>query len=183
MNRFMRCAVACAFATAACAVQASQHAAEFDTGLNGRVNMQGVIFSKACDIALESRYQSIQMPDDTVGHIKRAGQGLTKPFSIHLVDCSFDTGAPGSEPWQFLQVTFDGAGDDGLFQVDGEAGGVALEIAGKNGEQAKPGKPMPYVAISGDDIRLDYELRLKTNHDDLRPGEYSSVIKYRIDYF
>ncbi|PQX77958.1 type 1 fimbrial protein [Cronobacter sakazakii] len=145
--------------------------------------MQGAIVSKACDIAMESRYQSIEMPDESVNVIKRAGEGVAMPFSIHLVNCTFDTGEPDSAPWQFLQVTFDGADDDGLFKITGEAGGVALAIESKNGKEIHPGQPLPYTEISTEDIKLDYELRLKKTHDELKPGAYSSIIKYRIDYF
>ncbi|EOI3554184.1 fimbrial protein [Cronobacter dublinensis] len=187
MTRLTHCAIALTMVLASGAVRASLQnanpASEFDLGLTGRVSMQGAIVSKACDIAMESRYQSIKMPDDTVGIMKRTGEGITKPFSIHLVNCTFDNGDPDSAPWHFLQVTFDGANDEGLFAVTGEAQGVALEIASKNGEQIYPGKPQSYTEISTDDIRLDYTLRLKANHEDLRPGGYSSVIKYRIDYF
>ncbi|ELQ6241516.1 type 1 fimbrial protein [Cronobacter sakazakii] len=151
--------------------------------MNGRVNMHGAIVSKACDIAMESRYQSIEMPDESVNVIKRAGEGVAMPFSIHLVNCTFDTGEPDSAPWQFLQVTFDGADDDGLFKITGEAGGVALAIESKNGKEIHPVQPLPYTEISTEDIKLDYELRLKTTHDELKPGAYSSIIKYRIDYF
>lgn len=132
---------------------------------------------------MESRYQSIEMPDESVNVIKRAGEGVAMPFSIHLVNCTFDTGEPDSAPWQFLQVTFDGADDDGLFKITGEAGGVALAIESKNGKEIHPGQPLPYTEISTEDIKLDYELRLKTTHDELKPGAYSSIIKYRIDYF
>lgn len=187
MTRFIRSTATILLITAACAAQASRHTANpasgSDIGLNGRVNMVGAIVSKACDIALESRYQSIAMPDETVSRMKRNGQGRTKPFSIHLVDCTFDSGELNSTPWQFVQVTFEGADKDGLFKVNGEAGGVALEITGTDDKQAYPGKPLPFVVITSDDIRLDYKLRLKSTHDDLRPGNYSSVIKYRIDYF
>ncbi|HDI3023811.1 TPA: type 1 fimbrial protein [Cronobacter turicensis] len=151
--------------------------------MNGRVNMQGSIVSKACDIAMESRYQSVEMPDESVSILRRTGEGIAQPFSIHLVDCTFNTGGADSAPWQFLQVTFDGADDNGLFQVTGEAGGVALEIASKSGEEIRPGQPLPYTEISSDDIKLDYELRLKLNKEALKPGDYSSIIKYRIDYF
>ncbi|EPN9365158.1 type 1 fimbrial protein [Cronobacter muytjensii] len=180
----IRCyAIALALGCTALAAQASPQASEFDTGLNGRVSMQGSIVSRACDIAMKSRYQSIEMPAASMNVLKRAGESIAQPFSIHLVNCTFDTGEPDDAPWQFLQVTFDGADNDGLFQVTGEAGGVALEIASKNGDEIHPGQPLPYTEISGDDIKLDYELRLKANDNALRPGEYSSVIKYRIDYF
>ncbi|ELY3596618.1 fimbrial protein [Cronobacter turicensis] len=187
MTRFTCYAMALAIGITTWAVHASQQtagpASEFDMGLNGRVSMQGSIVSKACDIAMESRYQSIEMPDESINIIRRTGEGITQPFSIHLVDCTFDNGEADSAPWQFLQVTFDGADDDGLFQVTGDAGGVALEIASKSGEEIRPGQPQPYTEISAGDIKLDYELRLKLNHEALRPGDYSSIIKYRIDYF
>ncbi|ELY2742252.1 fimbrial protein [Cronobacter turicensis] len=187
MTRFTRYAMALALGTASWAVHASQQtarpASEFDMGLNGRVNMQGSIVSKACDIAMESRYQSVEMPDESVSILRRTGEGIAQPFSIHLVDCTFNTGGADSAPWQFLQVTFDGADDNGLFRVTGEAGGVALKIASKNGEEIRPGQPLPYKEISSDDIKLDYELRLKLNNEALKPGDYSSIIKYRIDYF
>ncbi|EOE5489855.1 fimbrial protein [Cronobacter sakazakii] len=179
--------MALALGTAASVVQASQQTtgfhSEFDIGLNGRVSMQGAIVSKACDIDMESRYQSIEMPDESINVIRRAGESIAQPFSIHLVNCTFDTGGSDSAPWQFVQVTFDGADDDGLFKVTGEAGGVALEIASKGGKELHPGQPQPYTEIAGDDIKLDYELRLKLNKDALKPGDYSSIIKYRIDYF
>lgn len=187
MTRFSCYAMALAIGTTAWAVHASQQAAgpasEFDMGLTGRVSMQGSIVSKACDIAMESRYQSIEMPDESISIIRRTGEGIAKPFSIHLVDCTFNTGEPDSAPWQFLKVTFDGSKDDGLFQVTGEAGGVALEITSKSGDEIRPGQPQQYTEISDDDIKLDYELRLKLNNEALRPGDYSSIIKYRIDYF
>lgn len=187
MTRFTCYAMAIALGTVACSVHASQQtarpASEFDIGLNGRVSMQGAIVSKACDIAMESRYQSIEMPSESINVLRRAGEGIAQPFSIHLINCTFDNGEPDSAPWQFLQVTFDGADDDGLFKVTGEAGGMALKIASRNGQEIHPGQPQPYTEIAGDDIKLDYELRLKVNKEALKPGDYSSIIKYRIDYF
>ncbi|ELZ8931498.1 type 1 fimbrial protein [Cronobacter dublinensis] len=187
MMTFLRYAMALSFGSIAWAAQASHQApgveSEFDIGLTGRVSMQGSIVSKACDIAMESRYQSIEMPSASMNMLKRSGEGVAQPFSIHLVNCTFDTGESGSAPWQFLQVTFDGADDNGLFQVTGEANGMALEIASKNGDKIYPGQPLSYSEIATDDIQLDYELRLRVNRETLRPGDYSSVIKYRIDYF
>ncbi|EKK4080148.1 fimbrial protein [Cronobacter dublinensis] len=183
MTKIKCYAMALALGYTALVAQASHQTSEFDIGLNGRVSMQGSIVSKACDIAMESRYQSVEMPAASMNVLKRAGESITQPFSIHLVNCTFDTGEPDGAPWQFLQVTFDGADDDGLFQVTGEAGGVALEIASKNGDAIHPGQPLSYTEISGDDIKLDYQLRLKINNDTLRPGAYTTVVKYRIDYF
>jgi len=72
--KFMRYAMAMALGTAAWSAPASHQtarpASEFDIGLNGRVSMQGAIVSKACDIAMESRYQSIEMPDESLNVIR-----------------------------------------------------------------------------------------------------------------
>ncbi|WP_423249845.1 fimbrial protein, partial [Cronobacter sakazakii] len=88
MTRLTCYAIALTLGIATAATQASpsaRPASEFDIGLKGPVNMQGTIVSKACDIAMESRYQSIEMPDESVNVIKRAGEGVAMPFSIHLV--------------------------------------------------------------------------------------------------
>lgn len=70
--------------------------------------------------------------DDRYGHyslgqIIRDGQGMTKPFSIELVNCILER--PENKPdWKFFQVTFDGYAEGALFGVQGDARGVALEI-------------------------------------------------------
>ncbi|EIS1618866.1 type 1 fimbrial protein [Salmonella enterica] len=159
-------------------------AADFDIGLNGRVNLLGSIVSKACAISMDSRYQSIEMARDSVSKIRRSGRGDKRSFSIHLTDCSFDSGGdtPPS-PWRYLQVTFIGSNEKGLFTVSGEAGGVSLEITDKNGEVAEPGHPMSFVEINASDMRLDYVLQTKANQEELQSGYYSTVIHYKIDYF
>lgn len=132
---------------------------------------------------MESRYQSIEMGSENIERMKRDGAGRFIPFSLFLTDCSVVTDKYSSRPWTYLQVTFDGAGDDGLFKVKGSTDGVALVITDRHGNTADPGKWMPYVRIDNQNIRLDYTLQLRTTHQEIHVGEYSSIIKFRVSYF
>lgn len=158
-------------------------AAEFDIGLNGRVNLQGAILAKACSLAMKDKYQSIDMSSESIGRLKRTGEGRRKIFSLYLTGCTLVDNSQDDIPWHYLEVSFDGAGDEGLFKIYGNAKGVALQVKDVNGKIATPGKHMPFIRVDNKNIRLDYELVLKTNHDELRVGEYSSIIKYKVSYF
>ncbi|WP_049280651.1 fimbrial protein, partial [Serratia marcescens] len=71
----------------------------------GKVNMHGAIIDTACAIAAGSRDQTIDMDTLPLGQIIRDGQGMTKPFSIELVNCILER--PENKPdWKFFQVTF-----------------------------------------------------------------------------
>ncbi|QWZ52061.1 type 1 fimbrial protein [Enterobacter bugandensis] len=149
---------------------------------HGIVNMEGAIISTACDISMDSRYQDIDMGDESIRLLKRNSYGRAKPFSIQLINCDLMR-KKTETPWQFIEVVFDGAEDNGNFKVNGTAKGIALRIESKDGAVAIPGKPMPYVAMHNGDIRLDYNLRLEKKADAMIPGQYSSIIKYRINYY
>lgn len=186
MTRLMPLAMAFAFVTAACGAQASGQAAtpasEFDIGLNGRVTMQGAIFSSACDIDTGDGYQTVAMGSESRSRMRRVGEGEPRSFSVTLKHCSLaDTDKP--EPWQYLQVTFDGEEEDGMFKVSGAASGVALELTNKSGDIIRPGEKVPYQLITTDDIRLDYQLKLKTTMRNIVVGNYQAMLRYRVDYF
>lgn len=149
---------------------------------HGKVNMTGAIISTACDISMESRYQVIDMGNESINSLKHNIYGRNNPFSIHLVNCTLAQ-ARSETPWQFIEVIFDGADANGNFSVNGDAKGVALRIERNDGVIASPGAPMPYIPIDSSDIRLDYNLRLLKQSNEMTPGKYSSVIKYRINYY
>lgn len=149
----------------------------------GRVNMQGAIIDTACAIAVDSRYQTIDMDIVPVADIIRDGEGRTKPFSITLVDC--ELGRPGGKltDWKQFQVTFDGVAEGNLFGVQGEASGVALKIFDNAGNIASPGKPLPADYIIPGTMRLDYTIKLVSNNHALKVGDYFSSIRFKLDYF
>lgn len=174
------------FTAMAFAAQASYQsiasAADFDPTLTGRVSMNGAIISSACDIDTGDGYQSIAMPSETRTHIKRTGEGEPQDFSIRLTNCALDS---LEEPaaWQYINITFEGDEDTGMFRVQGNAGGVALELLDSDGVIIHPGKAVSWQQESVADNRLNYRIRLKNTMRDLVVGDYSAIIRYRIEYF
>ncbi|HAT4999467.1 TPA: type 1 fimbrial protein [Serratia marcescens] len=149
----------------------------------GRVNMQGAIIDTACAIAVESRYQTVDIEMAPLADIIRDGQGKIKPFAIELVNCTLERANKNSPDWKQFQVTFDGDAEGDLFGVRGEASGIALQISDVAGNIATPGHPLPRGDIIPGDMRLDYRLKLVANSQALKVGDYFSVIRFKLDYF
>lgn len=149
----------------------------------GRVNMQGSIIDTACAIATGSREQTIDMDTVPVGDILRDGQGNTRNFSVELINCELSRPDPKLSDWRHFQVTFDGDADGGLFGVNGEAKGVALEITDSGGNKAAPGEPLPLGEITRGSMRLDYTMKLVSNSQILKPGGYTSAVRFKLDYY
>lgn len=147
----------------------------------GQVNLQGSIISNACNIATDDKNQVVDMADETRRDIKRNGQGRINNFSIHLVDCVLNSGP--DKPWSKFRVTFDGTDEHGMFKVKGSAEGVSLQLTDTDGHIILRDEPIEYKLISGKDIRLDYQLRLKSNSEELVAGDYQTTLKYRVEYF
>lgn len=168
--------VACLFSFPVASVLADEHI----TGW-GRVNMQGSIIDTACTIAVDSREQTIDMGVIPLSDIIRDGQGRSQPFSIDLVNCI--TERPGKDDWKKFQVTFDGEANGGLFDVNGDASGVALKIIDTQGNVAIPGKAMPPMDIVPSDSQLNYTMRLVANNHTLKAGDFLSSIRFKLDYF
>lgn len=149
----------------------------------GRVNMQGAIIDTACAIAAGSREQVIYMETVPVADIIRDGQGMTKPFSIELINCVLTRPNNNLPDWNHFQVTFDGETDGALFGVRGEAKGIALQITDGQGNVATPGKPLPLGNISLGTMQLNYAMRLVSNSQSLQVGAYSSAVRFKLDYY
>ncbi|HGM5336607.1 TPA: fimbrial protein [Serratia marcescens] len=149
----------------------------------GRVNMQGAIIDTACAIATESQEQVIEMETVPVADIVRDGKGISRVFSIELINCVLSRTEKQLSDWQHFQMTFDGNNDGGLFGVDGEAQGVGLQIADAYGNIARPGSPLPAGEIEPGSMRLNYEMRLVSNKKTLRAGAYYSAIRFKVDYY
>ncbi|HFF8968845.1 fimbrial protein [Serratia marcescens] len=149
----------------------------------GRVNMQGAVIETACAIDTESRDQTIDMSITPLSQIIRDGKGATRAFSIRLVNCVLERIDENLPKWQRFQVTFDGRVDNGLFGVDGQARGVALQLADSEGNIVSPGNPTPSMDITEGNRELNYSLRLVSNQQLLRSGEFTSSIRFKMDYY
>lgn len=164
-------------ATISCHVSASQQT-------RGRVNMQGRIIDAACSITMDDRYQTVQIPTQPVAMIIQPAEELSVSFHINLERCSLQSDGPPPKQWSHFQVSFDGSSDDGkLFNVMGEAKGIALEISDYNGNVAIPGKTLPAGMLSPGLMALNYQLHLKGNGQEIKPGDYYSIIRFKVDYF
>jgi len=149
----------------------------------GRVNMQGAVVETACAIDTKSRDQTIEMFILPLNQLIRDGHGLKHEFTIRLINCALERKNKNTLGWQRFQVTFDGRVDNGLFAVEGQAQGVALELKDNNGNIAYPGKPLPPVSMIEGKNLLNYSLRLMSNSRQLRAGEYASAIRFKMDYY
>ncbi|MEE4412055.1 MULTISPECIES: fimbrial protein [unclassified Serratia (in: enterobacteria)] len=149
----------------------------------GRVNMEGAIIDTACAIAAGSRDQTIDMDTVPVSQIIRDGQGLTRPFTVELINCVLERPDNKLPDWKHFRVTFDGDADGKLFGVQGEAKGVALQIADSLGNVAIPGGPLPVGDITPGRMLINYSMKLVSNNQPLRAGNYFSTVRFKMDYY
>ncbi|WP_248006631.1 fimbrial protein [Serratia fonticola] len=149
----------------------------------GRVNMAGAIIKTACAIGTLSQDQTINLGSLPASQIARDGQSGIRPFSIQLVNCILAREDKWLPNWQHFQITFEGDNDAGLFGIEGEAKGIALQITDSYGNIAIPGTPLPVGEIAANEMQLNYSLRLVSNHQSLHVGQYSSTVKFKMDYY
>ncbi|MEL5308193.1 fimbrial protein [Serratia nevei] len=149
----------------------------------GRLNMQGAIIDTACAIATESREQIVDMKNTALADITRGGNGKSVPFSIELVNCVLERADKKLPDWKQFQITFDGHADGDAFGVNGEASGIALKITDAAGNIARPGMPLPPMAIVPGDYRLNFAMALITNSRPLKVGNYFSSVRFKMDYY
>lgn len=149
----------------------------------GRVSMKGEILETACAIDTLSRDQTITMATVPASQIARDVQGVAHPFVVKLVKCTLKRLDPKLPDWSHFRITFDGLNDGGQFGVEGQAKGVALQIADAQGNVATPGKQMPSAPIVPNDMALTYSLRLVSNQQVLKAGDYYSTVRFKMDYY
>ncbi|OAT33513.1 fimbrial adhesion protein [Buttiauxella ferragutiae ATCC 51602] len=149
----------------------------------GKVNMVGAIIETACAIDTENRDQTINMGTLPISQIARDGQSLTKQFSIRLVNCVLTRQNASLPDWRHFKVAFDGHHDSGLFGVEGDAKGVALQLIDSQGNIITPGSPLSLEEITSKEMLLKYSLRLVSNNQLLRAGQFTSTVKFKMDYY
>lgn len=145
---------------------------------HGKISMQGSILDSSCSISLNSQYQDILIKTVPVGELLHNGYGPVTPLNIKLDNCS---NVPGE--YRF-RVTFDGdnAGD-GRFGFTGSAEGISMRISTIQGEEAQPGIPMSEGQLSAGMNVLKYQLRLVGNDQDLKAGDYQTLLRMKLDYY
>lgn len=155
--------------------------ASSSSGGSGRVSVQGSIVDSACAIATDSREQEIEIGGFSIEEMIRNGHGPARAFSIRLVNCVLERA--GKPNWETFSITFDGIRDRDNFSAAGTASGISLRISDADGRIIIPGQAQPRKNIHPEKMALDYSITPVTNSEPLRPGNYSSIIKFRLDYF
>lgn len=147
------------------------------------VKMRGSIIETACAIDVGSRDQTVEMGSLPLTQIRRDGQGPARPFVIRLVNCVLERPNPNKPNWQYFRVTFDGPQSRGLFGIQGQAKGVGLQIQrDDDGEIAVPGKSLSAQLLTLGTRDLAFQLRLVANQDPLASGQYTSLLRFKLDY-
>ncbi|MGF7540210.1 fimbrial protein [Providencia rettgeri] len=143
--------------------------------------MSGSIVDSACAIDTGSYAQTVDMGVLPVGTLRQQGHGPVRPFSITLIGCTLTPYV--GEGWQAFSITFDGLTNGEWFSVDGNARGVALALQDAQGQPIYPGQPTAKQAIVPGNVVLHYGLQLVSDTRPLRPGEYQSALRFKLDYY
>lgn len=149
----------------------------------GRVNMGGEIHESACSIHTDDVWQEIPFDDVTQRTLSNATTAVTRPVKIRLINCTLERKNGGL--WSNVIMTFDGAKDDAspdLFSVNGTAEGIGLRITNTSGKITKPGESLPPEEISEGDNELTYTLNLVRNGNQVKEGDWFSVIRFVVAY-
>lgn len=159
-------------------------AADGDDPLHGQVTLTGRIVNAACSIDLETQDQTVDMGVLPVSEIARNGSGNKKYFTINFVQCvlPFDYQAENSS--RNFSIAFNGLNKAKSFGLNGDARGVNIELQDTAGNIIEPGKAWDLAEVAeGTATKVQYALRLVSNHSVLRPGKYHTVIKFTINYY
>lgn len=151
--------------------------------IDGRVSMGGSIIETPCAIDADSRDQSVSITTVPISQIIQDRESPTRDFSIRLINCVLTPATPGKPNWQFFNITFDGPTDGRNFDVFGHANGLSVKITDSNGNVAIPGKAMPDLPIKVGSNTLNYNVRVVSNNKRLKPGNYQTTIRFKMDYY
>jgi type 1 fimbria pilin len=149
----------------------------------GMVSMGGEIHESACSIHTDDVWQEIPFNEVTHRSISDETTTVTQPVKIRLINCSLDR--KNGSLWSNVAMTFDGERDatsPDLFTVHGSAEGIGLRITNSSGKNTKPGESLPPEDISEGDNELKYTLNLVNNGNQLKEGDWFSVIRFVVAY-
>lgn len=151
---------------------------------HGVVHMPGVILDAACEIATESRNQTIDLNLSSVESILRNGYGEIKTFSIKLLNCTRKR-ADGTTVWKNINISFVGDSDfndNSLFQLHGTILGVGIQVLDDNHNVVSPGRRVVLNQVPEDSLELRYNVRLAADKANIESGIGDLTIQLRFDY-
>ncbi|HHP7631975.1 TPA: fimbrial protein [Escherichia coli] len=157
---------------------------EEDVWWHGRTSFKGQVIAPACTLAMEDRYQGIDMGSIAVRDLQGMHVGSEKKLRLRLRDCELAGVGRRIYTASRIRITFDGvqSNNSEYFAVYGNAEGIHLQIIDEQGYIARVGKPMPPLLLTGNEEGLTYTLRLIRNGKPLKPGDYYTVLRFKVDY-
>jgi len=150
---------------------------------HGRATFKGQVVVSSCSLAMEDAWQSVDMGSMPVRKLQNSSVGPEKMFRLQLRGCRV-TGHKLSEPLPRVWVTFDGIPGDtpDTFRLSGQAKGVGLQILDSQGYTARAGEVMSPQFVYGNENNLNFMLRVVRTGQPLYPGDYHSVLRFRVYY-
>lgn len=151
---------------------------------HGRANFSGQVIAPACSLAMEDRYQSIDMGATPVRDLQNTPLGPEKKIELRLRHCELSGESGKTFTGSRVRLTFEGVRGNtpDEFSLSGQAQGVNLQIRDTQGYFAYSGKPMSPQLLTGNEQGLIYSLRLVRNGEPLKAGNYYAVLRFKVDY-
>lgn len=145
----------------------------------GKVWMLGEIVESACTIDSGSLDQVVDMGILPIGVLRSRRESEEREFEINLVECLW--GEDTQNNYTNFDISFTGNTQDNYFLVHGDAKGVFLSLADSNRKQIIPGEKINYPG-GKPEITNKYFLKLLPNGDEMKPGDFESLIHFNISY-
>lgn len=151
---------------------------------HGRASFKGQVIAPACTLVMEDTWQAIDMGETPVRDLQDSFAGPEKKFRLRLRNCELAGTDKRVYTASRVRVTFDGSQGEtpDKFSLVGQAEGINLQILDNQGHPARVGKVMPPLLLNGNEVGLDYTLRVVRNGQPLKVGDYYAVLRFKVDY-
>ena len=179
-----------------------QHNAQQQTGEDsGIVRFHGSVFASPCVLMTEGRIQDVELGEISAQRFHQAGD-RSQPvrFPLHLKDClkgasqargSLASATTGSR-WraystgeQAVQLTFVGEADINntqLLRTTGASRGAGIRLLDENGKALDVGQTHAPWLINNGDSELNLMAALESTGPHVSAGEFSSLVRLKMEY-
>ncbi len=159
-------------------VVSSVHASD-----EGRLSLRGAVLESACAISTLTRDQVIEVKSLFTREWLGGGRSEVNPISLRLDHCTLSYPGKALPASRFFRIAFDGRSSQGLFAVEGQARGLALQVGDGHGKVFLPGVLLPMTERIPEDRVLNYSMRLVADSEAVVFGDYHSTLRFKMDYF
>lgn len=151
---------------------------------HGRTTFKGQVIAPACTLAMEDAYQAIDMGETPVRDLKGSSAGIEKKFHLRLRNCELAGTGKQVYTASHIRVTFNGQQGEtpDKFSLIGQAEGINLQIFDDQGYPARAGKVMLPLLLNGNEEGLAYTLRIVSNGQPLKAGNFFAALRFKVDY-